>query len=176
MRRATTAVWRALAEMVADDAGFGESLHVHLVGNVDAAVVGSLAQHPALAGKYTVTPWLPHADLVRRYAEADAFLLCPNRSDNARGQINGKLFEYLAAGRPILHVGPFDADNTRLLDETHAGLTVPPDDVVAARQALAAISSGAFAANPNALPDGLAAPFERRALTERLANLFERLA
>ena len=174
--RNPVAVWRALAEMVAADAGFGESLHVHLVGSVDAAVEDSLRRYPTLEGKYTITPWLPHARLVERYADADAFLLCPNRSDNARGQINGKLFEYLAAGKPILHVGPFDADNTRLLDETHAGLTVPPDDAVAARHALEAISGGAFAANPNALPDGLAAPFERRALTERLANLFERLA
>ena len=173
--RNPVAVWRALAKMAADDAGFGESLHVHLVGNVDAAVEDSLSGLPALAGKYTVAPWMPHAELVRRYADADAFLLCPNQSDNARGQINGKLFEYLAARKPILHVGPFDADNTRLLDETHAGLTVPPNDAVAARQALEAIARGTFAANPNALPEGLAEPFERRALTERLARLLDGL-
>lgn len=169
------AVWAALAEMVRADAGFGESLHVYLIGSVDAAVEESLAAHPALAGKYTVTPWLPHAELVERYADADAFLLCPNRSDNARGQINGKLFEYLAAGRPILHVGPFDADNTRLLDETHTGLTVPPDDVDGARQALEAIAGGSFGESPHAMPEDAAAPFERRALTRQLAALLEEL-
>ena len=174
--RNPSAVWAALADLVRDDAsGFGESLHVHLVGTVDDAVVGDLASYPELAGKYTVTPWLPHAELVGRYADADAFLLCPNQSDNARGQINGKLFEYLAAGKPILHVGPFDADNTRLLDETHAGLTVPPGDVDAARQAIEQIASGRFAASPHALPEGLAAPFERKALTKQLAQLLDGL-
>ena len=167
------AVWAALAQLARGNAGFGESLHVHLVGNVDAAVEMSLARHPELAGKWTVTPWLPHDELLARYADADAFLLCPNRSDNARGQINGKLFEYLAARRPILHVGPFDADNTRLLDETHAGLTVPPGDVDAARQAIEEIYSGRFSASPHALPPGAAAPFERRALTRQLARLLD---
>lgn len=169
--RNPTAVWAALAQMVAADGGFGESLHVHLIGDVDAAVVRSLAAHPELAGKYTLTSWLPHGALVERYAQADAFLLCPNRSDNARGQINGKLFEYLAARRPILHVGPFDADNTRLLDRAHAGLTVPPGDADAARQALETIASGRFAASPHALPPDAAAPFERRALTRQLAEV-----
>ena len=170
------AVWTALARMVESDEDFGDDLHIHLIGNVDDEVSRSLAAHAPLAGKYTVTAWLPHDELVARYADADALLLCPNQSDNARGQINGKVFEYLAAGKPILHVGPFDADNTRLLDETHAGLTVPPGDVDAARQALETIRSGAFAANPNALPPDVAAPYERRALTERLAQLLDGLA
>ena len=173
--RNPTALWAALAALAREDAGFGESLHVHLIGNVDAAVVESLAAHLPLAGRWTVTPWLAHDALVARYADADAFLLCPNRSDNARGQINGKLFEYLAARRPILHVGPFDADNTRLLDETHAGLTVPPGDEDAARQAVEALYSGRFSANPHALPADAAAPYERRATAARLAAVLDRL-
>ncbi|HAI79773.1 MAG TPA: glycosyl transferase family 1, partial [Chryseobacterium sp.] len=35
--------------------------------------------------------------------------------------IPGKIFEYLATGKPILSFGPQDSDVKRILSETHAG-------------------------------------------------------
>ena len=163
------ALWRALAELCATDSGFAERLKIELIGTVDSVVKQSLAQHRELDNKWRVTPWLAHAELIRHYREADVLLLCPNRSDNARGQINGKVFEYLAARRPVLHVGPYDADNTRLLDEAHAGLTVAPDDEVGMRDAVWRLYSQPYASDGRAFRDDVIARYERRATAARLA-------
>ncbi len=173
--RNPTSVWQALAELCTADARFAERLHLRLIGNVDPSVTADIERYPTLRDKLTVTAWLPHGELLAHYRAADLFLLCPNLSDNARGQINGKLFEYLAARRPILHVGPFDADNTRILDQAHAGLTVLPGDVDAARDAIERIYSGRFSDSEHAFAKTVIEGFERRATTARLAELLNEL-
>ncbi|MBR3492255.1 MAG: glycosyl transferase family 1, partial [Bacteroidales bacterium] len=42
----------------------------------------------------------------------------------AKGLLTGKLFEYMASGRPILCIGPEDGDAARILRETGAGQTI----------------------------------------------------
>jgi len=170
------AVWRALARLVRQDAGFAERLHIHLIGTVAPEVITALEGYSELKGKWTITPWIDHQKLVQRYKNADAFLLCPNVSDNARGQINGKLFEYLAARRPVLHIGPWDSDNTRILDQAHAGLTVPPGDVDASVYVIRELANGAFAKTPHAFNDDEIGRYSREATAGELAVLLDGLS
>src|SRR5207248_1554851 len=53
-----------------------------------------------------------------------------------RGVLTGKIFEYLAAERPILAAVPPDGAAARLVRDTGAGTVVPSDDVDALREAL----------------------------------------
>ena len=50
--------------------------------------------------------------------------------------LSGKVFEYIAAGRPILAVVPPDGAAADLIRETGAGIVAPPDDVDAISGAL----------------------------------------
>ncbi len=50
--------------------------------------------------------------------------------------LSGKVFEYIAAGRPILAAVPPDGAAADLIRETGAGIVAPPDDVDALRDAL----------------------------------------
>ena len=173
--RNPSGLWRALADYCAADAGFAGRLELHLIGSVEEVVLDEVRSYGALASRLRHEPWVSHAEIVTRYASADLLLLCPNRSDNARGQINGKLFEYLAAGKPILHIGPFDSDNTRILDQTHAGITVPPGDADGALDALRRLYDGRFAASPHALRPGASAPYTRSATARQLAKVLDEL-
>lgn len=173
--RNPTAFWTALAKLCESNASFAERLHVHLIGKVADEVKASLVSQQALRGKYTITEWIQHDELVRRYSDADLFLLVPNKSNNAKGQINGKLFEYLAAGKPVLHIGPFDADNTTILDEVHAGLTVLPGDVDGTMGAVLNFFEGRFGESPYALQPKAVLQFERKHVTKQLATLFDQL-
>jgi hypothetical protein len=50
--------------------------------------------------------------------------------------LSGKVFEYLAAERPILAVVPPDGAAAALIRETGTGVVVAPEDVAGIREAL----------------------------------------
>jgi glycosyltransferase involved in cell wall biosynthesis len=72
---------------------------------------------------------------LQRDSEA-LLLLIPESGGRGRGVLTGKIFEYLAAERPILAAVPPDGAAARLLHDTGAGIVVPSDDVDAIREAL----------------------------------------
>jgi len=63
-------------------------------------------------------------------------LLLINNSGNARGILTGKFYEYLAARRPILAIGPIDGDVAAVLSETGAGTIVDFEDEIRTKQAI----------------------------------------
>ena len=56
--------------------------------------------------------------------------------------LSGKVFEYVAVGRPILAAVPPDGAAAELIRETGAGIVAPPDDVDAIRAALTSFTTG----------------------------------
>jgi glycosyltransferase involved in cell wall biosynthesis len=69
--------------------------------------------------------------------DSDALLLLiPDAGGRGKGVLSGKVFEYLAAERPILAVVPPDGAAAALLRETDAGVIAPPENVPAIRAAL----------------------------------------
>jgi glycosyltransferase involved in cell wall biosynthesis len=72
---------------------------------------------------------------LQRDSEA-LLLLIPESGGRGRGVLTGKIYEYLAAERPILAVVPQDGAAAQLGLGTGAGVVVPPDDVDAMRDAL----------------------------------------
>ncbi len=60
----------------------------------------------------------------------------PDAGGRGKGVLSGKVFEYLAAGRPILAVVPPDGAAAALIRETGAGVVVAPDDVAGISAAL----------------------------------------
>ena len=72
---------------------------------------------------------------LQRDSEA-LLLLIPESGGRGRGVLTGKIFEYLAAERPILAVVPADGAAAHLVRDTGAGVVVASDDVEAMRGAL----------------------------------------
>jgi glycosyltransferase involved in cell wall biosynthesis len=63
-------------------------------------------------------------------------LLIPESGGRGRGVVTGKIYEYLAAERPILAAVPSDGAAAQLVRNTGAGVVVASDDVDALREAL----------------------------------------
>ena len=59
-------------------------------------------------------------------------------------EASGKVFEYLAAGRPIVALAEGN-EAERIVRETHTGVTVPPDDVDTIAAALRRVATGELA-------------------------------
>jgi hypothetical protein len=72
--------------------------------------------------------YLPHDMVVQEQVAAGVLLLIINRTENTKMIVTGKLFEYLAARRPILCIGPADGDASAIIRQTDSGLIADYDD------------------------------------------------
>lgn len=83
---------------------------------------------------------LPYAERARSLAlqrDSEALLLLiPDAGGRGKGVLSGKVFEYLAVGRPILAVVPPDGAAAELIRATEAGVVAAPEDETAIRSAL----------------------------------------
>jgi hypothetical protein len=120
-------LWQALRELKEEIEGFGKSLKIRLVGQVDQSVVQNLDTCGLTENTELITH-VPHDEVKRIQDTTQILLLLVNNAPNAKGILTGKLYEYLASGRPILAIGPEDGDAARLLKETQAGFIVDFED------------------------------------------------
>ena len=118
-------LWQALAELIKEDSGFDKNLRINMIGQIDSTVVNTI-NLIGLAQHVTYSPCIPHDQVsaAHRSSTLLLLLLMPDNEPRAKGLVTGKLFEYMASGRPILCIGPEDGDAARILKETGAGQTV----------------------------------------------------
>jgi glycosyltransferase involved in cell wall biosynthesis len=95
------------------------------------------AEGLGLGDRLELIPYLPRRRSLELQRDSEALLLLiPEAAGRGRGVLSGKVFEYLAAERPILAVVPPDGAAAGLIRETGAGVVAAPDDVPAIRAAL----------------------------------------
>lgn len=130
-------LWQALAELIKEDSGFDKNLKINMIGQIDSAVVSSIDEN-GLTQHVAYSPYMPHDQVsaVHRSSTLLLLLLMPDSEPRAKGLLTGKLFEYMASGRPILCIGPEDGDAARILRETSAGQTISFEDKEKMKEAL----------------------------------------
>jgi glycosyltransferase involved in cell wall biosynthesis len=163
---------RALAESGLED------VTVRFVGDFrpgDREFMESLG----LGDRVEVIDYVPRRESLRLQRDSDALLLLiPDAGGRGRGVLSGKVFEYLAAERPVLAVVPPDGAAAELVRETGAGLVAGPDDVPGIRDALLELHSrwrdGGLNGTP--LTPEWRDKLSRASRVEELAELLESLA
>ena len=112
--------------------------------------------------------FMPQAEAWHQAAETDYFLLTMTNDFS----IPGKLFEYMAIGRPVLALSPPGGEVDRLLQETRTGWCVPHDDPAAiaalVESAWRRLENGAASFHPDR---ACISEYERPRLAARLAAL-----
>jgi glycosyltransferase involved in cell wall biosynthesis len=131
-----------------------------------------------LGGRLELVPYAPHAEALRLQRDSEALLLLvPDSGGRGRGVLSGKVFEYLAAGRPILAAVPPDGAAANLIRETGAGVVVAPDDVAGMRAALESLHSEYVNGGLPAivLPEDVKRSLSRQTRVEETADLLREL-
>jgi glycosyltransferase involved in cell wall biosynthesis len=113
-------LWKVLAELCKEDPDFRKSLQIQLIGVVSEEVV-SAVRNQGLEEALRVCPYLAHSDAIRAQRRSQVLLLVEINEEHTKGIIPGKLFEYMAAGRPVLAIGPEDWEAGALVRETDSG-------------------------------------------------------
>ena len=124
---------QALADSGLDD------VVVRFVGDFRSADRDWAAQLD-LGDRLELHPYVPRRQSLALQRDSDALLLLiPEAGGRGKGVLSGKVFEYLAAERPILAAVPPDGAAAELIEEIGAGVVAPPDDVAALVSALRAL-------------------------------------
>jgi glycosyltransferase involved in cell wall biosynthesis len=93
-----------------------------------------------LGDRLELHPYVPRRQSLALQRDSDALLLLiPEAGGRGQGVLSGKVFEYLAAERPILAAVPPEGAAAELIQETSAGVVAAPDDVAALTSALRAL-------------------------------------
>jgi glycosyltransferase involved in cell wall biosynthesis len=128
-------LWKVLGELCKEHADLKKDLIIKFTGKTDAIAFESLKQNGILDNAQK-TDYLPHSDVVKLMAQSPVLLLALNNTPNNAGVLSGKLFEYLAAKRPIFGIGLPDADAAAILKSTQAGTMVHFDDYEGTKKAV----------------------------------------
>lgn len=121
-------LWKALKELVKQDDAFAQALEIQLAGVVGEEVLQSISGF-GLNNFVERLGYLPHNKVVELQQKSQVLLLLEIDSEETKGIIPGKLFEYLNAKRPILAIGPKGWEAGAMVEATHAGSFVGHSEV-----------------------------------------------
>jgi glycosyltransferase involved in cell wall biosynthesis len=163
---------RALA-----DSGL-ENVQVRFVGDFRPGD-REFVQELGLEDRVELLDHVPRRRSLELQRESEALLLLiPEAGGRGRGVLSGKVFEYIAAERPILAVVPPDGAAARLIRDTGVGVVAAPEDVDGIRAALVDLHArwrdGALEATP--LSPEWRERLSRSTRVEQLADVLRSLA
>ena len=113
-------LWKVLSEIASEIPTFLDDLEIRLAGAVSEDVLESIAAFRLK--EYTVySGYVAHREALQLQSRSQILLLIEMDRPETRAIIPGKLFEYLAAKRPIIALGPEGSDIKNILEETKSG-------------------------------------------------------
>ena len=162
-------LWKVLGEMAAGDPHLMASLRIRLSGKVDREILEAISA-AGLIDNVISLGYCDHATAVLEQRCASLLLLPLRKDPQYRPILPGKLFEYLAARRPVLGIGQSDGAMARVLAQTGAGSTLDWADEEGLRAFLtAAWRTHCHGGIPATAGD--IGPYSRRATARSLAEL-----
>ncbi len=126
--RNPNALWKAIYECCEDDVNFENDLKLSFTGKTDACIFDDLLKYN-LVSKVYFKDYVNHHEAIKLMQKSTILLLLLNNTPKNKGILTGKLFEYLAAKRPILAIGSVDGDAAKIINDTQVGITVDFNDI-----------------------------------------------
>ena len=166
-------LWKVLRQLIDEKEEFKKLLRIKLIGKLDYAVIQVLDQYK-LNDYVETVEYITHDEIPKHLRSAQILLLALNRSPNVEGIITGKLFEYLAAKRPILCIGSSSGDAAKIIGEARAGISINFDDTNTLKKELLNYFD-LFKSNKLHLQQVDISEFSRKELTRKLSRRLDQL-
>ncbi len=113
-------LWKVLSELVNENEFFKKSLKLNFIGVVSEDVLGTIKKN-GLEPFINLLGYVSHEKALVYQRRSQVLLLAEIDSEETRGIIPGKLFEYMIAKRPILAIGPENWEAGAIVNTTDTG-------------------------------------------------------
>lgn len=162
-------LWKVLSQIASENSVFRADLQLEFMGVVSKDVMDSLYRFE-LGPYIKMRGYGSHAEAQRRQQRSQVLLMVEIDSEETKGIIPGKLFEYMAAQRPILALGPKDWEAGKIIAETQTGAIFDYDSHVGLKKTVLDWYAS-FKKENLSLKAKSIEKYSRRALTEELAKI-----
>ena len=168
-----TMLWKVLAEKCSQDEVFKKYLRIKLVGKTDEQIISAI-EGEGLGGNLINLGYQPHSEAVAAQRSASLLILPLRKEPEYKAVLPGKLFEYLASWRPVLGIGQPDGAMSMILNSTKTGVVLDWED----KDSISSYIDCCWERHLKGeltVEDADISQFTRKALTTRMAELFNRL-
>jgi glycosyltransferase involved in cell wall biosynthesis len=166
---APTTFVEALKKLKRESADLAQRVRFNFIGDYDRGTL-QLLDDAQLSDVVSVRAYVPHAELTEIRKKTDAFLLyLPPARAHIAAMIPQKVFEYLAARKPILAIVP-SSDVADILNKTGGATIVDSGNSDAIARTIKEFIDGVRMGSVRASQADLSV-FSRKQLTSRLAQI-----
>lgn len=166
-------LWKALKEILKENESFKSDFQLQLIGKVSTEIIDTIKEF-RLDEYVCLIGYVSHTQALQYQRSSQLLLLIEIDSYETIGIIPGKLFEYMAAERPILALGPEGSDVAKILKETNTGTYFSYDDLEEVKNSILdsyiKYQKGTLQSNGIGLQY-----YSRKKLTEKLASVIRNI-
>lgn len=161
-------LWEVISELIETNDAFKNNFKLVLSGRVSEAVLEHVFEL-GLRPYVELKGYVSHKEAIEQQRSSNLLLLIEIDAKKTQGIIPGKLFEYLAARRPILAIGPKDSDIQGVIEQTQSGAYFTYDQSAQIKKMILEHFE-MYANKQEVLQKGDIQSFHRKTLTETLSN------
>jgi len=166
-------LWKVLAELVQEEKDFANDFRLQFAGVISDHIKRMISE--AGLDKYTTYfGYISHKEAVELQRTSQVLLLIEIDAEKTKGIIAGKIFEYMVAERPIIGLGPEDADISKIIKQTNTGTYFLYTEKEALKTQIISYYNLYKSQQLKTTPMGLK-KYSRKELTKRLASLLHNL-
>lgn len=166
-------LWKAIAQLKEEHTAFAKALKIKLAGKVSEEIIDAITTQ-GLAENLEVLGYVSHKEALKLQRQASVLLLIEIDAPVTKGIIAGKLFEYLAARKPILAVGPKDGDVQEIIETTKAGSYFEYDNLEKIKSFVNELFTEFNSSDSLSIEKSKIDKYHRRELTNRLAEIIKK--
>lgn len=129
-RNDTETLFKALNELIKEGTIYTDDFELNFYGKHMNDMIGESVKNHDLGSVVNINGLIPRNKAIKKQRSSQLLLLFDWTECEEKGIYTGKIFEYLAAQRPILAVGPCKDVVSQLLIETRAGMHLSTTDEI----------------------------------------------
>ncbi len=113
-------LWKVLHKLASQNKTFAYDLSIKLIGKMDDSILNELHSYH-LKENLDIKGYLPHKEAIIEQQRSQVLLLVTANQASKKGNIPGKLFEYICSKRPVIAFGPEGSQIEKILNQTQTG-------------------------------------------------------